>query len=320
MKRQNQQQSNTPAHAPHSPVISYSQIAMWGIIAFLLLVCFHFLGNTTDSGSRSAVAWMTARWSATTSYGVDFSIGWLIPFISIGVLIMRRRIMLSEDRKVDLWGLPIVALALFLHWGAARAQQPRISLAALIMIFWALPFTFAGWKMARHLIFPCAYLAFCIPWNFLDAATFPLRLFSTSLSAIILNGLGFAVTRSGTVIRSLSTAGLDLNVADPCSGLSSMLALLALTAVYANLTQRSLVRQMALFSLSVPLAIVGNVFRICTIAIVGRLVSRDLALTIYHDYSAFLIFPVAIVLMVALGKAVNTFSITGIRQWIAERS
>jgi exosortase len=262
---------------------------------------------------------MTARWGDKVSYGADYSIGWFIPLISLGVLFMRRKVILAEPRTVDFRGLPIVAVALLLHWAAARAQQPRISLTALIMILWALPLIFAGWRTARHFIFPCGYLLFCVPWNFLDALTFPMRLFSTALSATLLNGIGIGVARSGTIIRSLSVDGLDFNVADPCSGLSSMLAMLALTAVYAHLTQRSLWRQAALFAVSVPLAIAGNIFRICTIAVVAQFFSRDLALTLYHDYSAFLVFPVAILLMVAAGNLVARFSIKGIKQWIAAR-
>jgi exosortase len=186
------------------------------------------------------------------------------------------------------------------------------------MILWALPLVFGGWKVARHFIFPCGYLLFCIPWNFLDALTFPMRLLSTAISAGLLNGIGIGVARSGTIIRSLSGGGVDFNVADPCSGLSSMLALLALTALYANLTQRTLLRQAVLFAVAVPLAIAGNVFRIGTIAVVAEFFSRDLALKLYHDYSAFLIFPVAILLMVAVGNLVTRFSIKGIRQWISE--
>ena len=292
----------------------------WTLIAALLAAAFHWLGNTvSDVSSRSVFTWMTARWGDKVSYGADYSIGWFIPLISLGVLFMRRKTILAEPRTVDFRGLPIVAVALLLHWAAARAQQPRISLTALIMILWALPLVLAGWKTARHFIFPCGYLLFCIPWNFLDALTFPMRLFSTALSATLLNGIGIAVARSGTIIRALSVDGLDFNVADPCSGLSSMLAMLALTAVYANLTQRSLWRQGALFAVSVPLAIAGNIFRICTIAVVAQFFSRDLALTLYHDYSAFLVFPVAILLMVAAGNLVARFSIKGIKQWIAAR-
>ncbi len=291
----------------------------WAATGLLLFAVFHLLGNTVeDVNSRSVFAWMVARWSDTVSYGVDYSVGWFIPLISLGVLFKRRESIMGERAAVNVWGLPIILVALLMHWAAARAQQPRISLMALIMILWALPLVFGGWKVARHFIFPCGYLMFCIPWNFLDALTFPMRLLSSAISAGLLNGIGIGVMRSGTIIRSLSSEGIDFNVADPCSGLSSMLALLALTAVYANITQRTFMRQAVLFAVAIPLAIAGNIFRIGTIAVVAEFFSRDLALTLYHDYSAFLIFPVAIVLMIAAGRVIERFSLKGIKEWIRE--
>jgi exosortase len=146
-----------------------------------------------------------------------------------------------------------------------------------------------------------------------------MRILSSTISTGFLNGIGVSVIRSGTVIRSASGEGLDFNVADPCSGLSSMLALLALTAVYSNLTQRSFGRQVLLFVAAIPLAVAGNVFRIGTIALVAEFLNRDLALTIYHDYSAFLIFPVAILLMIGAGNLIARFSIKGIKEWISVR-
>jgi len=311
--------TQTPSPSSRQPLSVVVSVACWVVSCLLLLIIFHLLGNTVkDVNSRSVFLWMTGRWSDTLSYGVDYSVGWFIPLISLGILFKRKEQIRGENGKVNFWALPIILVALLMHWAAARAQQPRVSLVAFIMILWALPLVFGGWRIARHFIFPCGYLLFCIPWNFLDALTFPMRLLSSAISAGLLNGIGIGVARSGTIIRSLSDGGMDFNVADPCSGLSSMLALLALTAVYANLTQRTLTRQAVLFAVAVPLAIAGNIFRIGTIAVVAEFFSRDLALTLYHDYSSFLIFPVAILLMIATGNLIARFSVKGIKQWISE--
>ncbi|MDP6630904.1 MAG: exosortase/archaeosortase family protein [Kiritimatiellia bacterium] len=299
---------------------AWCPLLCWSVTALLLVVAFHLLGNTVSNvASRSVFRWMVARWNDTVSYGVDYSVGWFIPVISLGVLFRRREDIVRERGGVNFWGLPIILVALLMHWAAARAQQPRVSLMSLIAILWALPLVFGGWKVARHFIFPVGYLMFCIPWNFLDALTFPMRLFSSALSAGLLNGIGIGVVRSGTIIHSLSSEGLDFNVADPCSGLSSMLALLALTAVYANLTERTWLRQAVLFITAIPLAIAGNIFRIGTIAVVAEFFSREVALTLYHDYSAFLIFPVAILLMIGAGNLISRFSFKGIKEWISTR-
>ena len=89
----------------------------------------------------------------------------------------------------------------------------------------------------------------------------------------------------------------------------------ALTAVYAYLTQPTLVRKWLLFLCSIPLAIVGNMARIITIALVAQAFGQELAVGIYHDYSGYVVFAVAITLMVAVGALLSTDFKQVMGQW-----
>jgi exosortase len=280
------------------------KLALVAVMIGLGFVLFHLEGNTTDIRmyGRSALLWMVHRWNDS---GGDFSHGWLIPFVTIGILWYRRREIAAAPRSVSRVGLAVVILALLLHWLGAKAQQTRLSLTGLVLLFWGVPFYLYGWKVAKEIVFPCAYLIFCIPLNFLDSLTFPLRMFVTVMTTGVLNGLGIAAERSGSAIYSLAAGGFSFDVADPCSGLRSLLAMTALTAVYAYLTQRTPLRKWLLFLASIPLAIVGNMARITTVALVAQAFGEKLALGIYHDYSGYVVFSVAITLMVALGGLLN---------------
>ena len=94
-------------------------------------------------------------------------------------------------------------------------------------------------------------------------------------------------------------------MADPCSGLHSLLALTALTAAYAALTQKTLVRKVVLFVCAVPLAMAGNIARIVVICLAARAFGLEVAMKIYHDYSVYVLFIVAILLMTAVGALLN---------------
>jgi exosortase len=170
---------------------------------------------------------------------------------------------------------------------------------------WSAPLYLCGREIGKLLLFPCAYLIFCVPLNFLDSITFPLRILATIISTATLNGLGIAAERSGSAIYSVAAGGFSFDVADPCSGLRSLLAMTALTAVYAYITQRTLVRKWLLFLASIPLAIVGNIARITTVALVAEAFGQKLALGLYHDYSGYVVFSVAIGLMVGIGSLLN---------------
>lgn len=273
----------------------------------MIFALFHFQGNTTDvrASGHSAWIWMAERWNESISYGGDHSHGWLVPLVSIGILWWKRRELAAAPKSVSNVGLALVVTALLLHWLGAKAQQTRVSLFAIALLFWAIPFYFYGWKVAKILLFPCAYLLFCIPLNFLDSLTFPLRMMATVVATVMLNGLGIAAERSGSAIYSMAAGGFSFDVADPCSGIRSLLAMTALTAVYAYTTQRVWWKQWLLFLSSIPLAIIGNIARITTVAVVAEAFGEKLALGLYHDYSGYVVFTVSIALMIGLGSLLS---------------
>jgi exosortase len=282
------------------------RIGLISVIIGLMFMLFHMLGNTVENvGSRSAFQWMFARWTDTISFGADYSHGYFIPFVSLGVIWYKRKEIFSVNMHTDSRGLAVVIFSLCLHWLGAKMQQTHFSLASLVLLIWGVPFYLFGWELAKKLIFPCSYLIFCIPLNFMDIVAFPLRMFSTSLATSMLNGLGIGAVQVGTAIRSTVAGGFEFDVADPCSGLRSLLAMTALTAVYAYFTQRTIPRKWILFMASIPLAVIGNIARIVTVAIVAEAFGGKLALGIYHDYSGYILFTAAIAMMVVIGGLLN---------------
>jgi exosortase len=284
------------------------KIGLTSIIAGLMYLLFHIQGNTSDIRlfGRSAILWMINRWMDPLIFGgQDYSHGFFIPVVSIYMVWWKRKEIASAPRYVSKAGLAVVVIALLIHWLGAKSQQPRASLFGLLVLFWGIPFYFYGWPVAKWLVFPCSYLIFCIPLNFLDSLTFPLRIFSTIISTALLNGLGIAAERSGSSIYSAAAGGFSFDVADPCSGIRSLLAMTAITAAYAYVTQKTLLKKWFLFLCSIPLAIIGNVARITTIALVAGAFGQKIAAGLYHDYSSYILFPVAIALMVGIGHLLN---------------
>jgi len=292
------------------------QIALVSAIIGMLFMMFHMLGNTVEEiGSRSAFQWMFARWGDTVSFGADYSHGYFIPFVSLWVVWYKRKEIFGVEKRVDAKGLAVVISALLLHWLGAKMQQTRFSLMSLVLLIWGIPFYLYGWQFAKKLIFPCSYLIFCVPLNFMDVLAFPLRILSTIMATGMLNSIGIGAVRSGTAIYSAVAGGFEFEVADPCSGLRSLLAMTALTAVYAYFTQRTLTRKWILFMASIPLAMAGNISRIVTVAVVAEAFGGKLALGLYHDYSGYILFTAAIIMMVVIGSVLNLQFLEVFRKW-----
>ncbi|MBT3293887.1 MAG: exosortase/archaeosortase family protein [Verrucomicrobia bacterium] len=280
----------------------------------LVIILFHFWGNRSSVAmeSPSLLRWIMAQW---THAGGDFSHGWIMPIISLGVIAMRRRELLAAPRRQNGYGMLLVIFCLALHWAALRAQQPRVSLVALATLLWAIPLYLYGWAFARWLLFPYGYLMLSFTSYLLVAFTFPLRLTASGLSTHILNGLGIAAIRHGTAIHSAAGGAFNFNVADPCSGLRSLAAMTALAAPFAYMTQRTALKRWTLFLLSVPLAMLANTARIVTIALVAEGFGQDKAMALYHDFSGYLVFVLATLLMIGAGATLNIDIADKIRQW-----
>ena len=279
----------------------FIRIGLMAVIGGMVYLLYHFLGNTPNFNvyGRSIFAWVTDQWNSGSGAS-DYSHGWLIPIVSLAIVYWKRREIVEAPKNINKFGLVLIALALFAHWAGTKAQHPRISLFALILFLWAVPLYLCGWRTAKHLIFPCTFLFFCVPLQFLEELSKPLQRLVSIVGADMLDGLGIPVDRVGTVVTARN-GDFTLNVEAPCSGLRSLIAMMALTAVYSYITMPSFFKKWSLFLCAIPLAVVGNIFRVMSIGLVSSAFGQKIGAGLFHDYSGYLVFAVAISLMVAIG-------------------
>lgn len=235
----------------------------------------------------------------------DMSFGWYVPLFSFYVVWKERQLLFESVGAPSLVGALATLPFLFLGFLGVRGIQVRLEIVAFLGLLVAVPWAFFGRETAKRILFPAAFMLFCIPLaTFLDVVTVHLRLLATGSAYAILKGLGASVVRTGTMLAA-TDGSFAIDVAEPCSGLRSIFALMALTAGYAYFNQPTWFRRGLLFALSVPLAIVGNMTRVLTICLVGTCASPSFATGFYHDYSGYVVFIVAILLMVACGEVIN---------------
>lgn len=281
---------DTPLVAPRRP-----PWAVWRLTIFALIV---LAGYPLFHETLTWVAWVF------NDDKQDMGHGWGVPLFSLYLLWRRRAALRAAVAGASWRGLACCLPGLLLYWIGARGDQVRLSQFALIWLLWSVPYALWGGGVARLLIMPVGFLLFTVPMAFLDFFTLRLRLLAAAMSQLLLNGIGIPVQRLGTGLHSMAGAGFDLDVADPCSGLRSIFALTAITAAYAYLTQRSLWQKWLLFLCSMPIAIVGNMMRIFTIAIVAKFFGQEAGTGFYHDYSGYVVFLIGILLMMSAGSGI----------------
>lgn len=243
----------------------------------------------------------------------DMSFGWYVPLFSLYVVWTERRKILDSLGAPSWAGLLAALPFLALGFLGVRGVQLRFEIVAFVGLLVTVPWAFFGKETAKAVLFPALFLLFCIPLaTFLDVVTVHLRLLASSTAFAVARGVGANIVQQGTMVGA-ADGSFAIDVADPCSGLRSLFALMALTAGYAYFTQPTWLRRGILFAASVPIAILGNVMRILTIVLVANFASSDFATGFYHDYSGFVVFAVAILLMVATGEGISRVCEFGVK-------
>lgn len=253
----------------------------------LVVALFQFHG-VTDMGydptiaTRSLFAWVSGRWFAYSTHGNDFPRGWIGPLGCVFMLWRLRHELAAAPKRSSLAGLGLIVLALLLHWVGARAQQTRISIAAFLLLCWAIPLHAYGWNVARRLLAPIGFLVFALQFDFVGGLATRMRTMAAAVSALVLNGLGQPATAVATSVGTGNGVQLDLALAP--GGLRSLMWLAAGAYLSAWVWVRGLPRKLVLL-LAVPAAWAA--------ALVGHTVLRGLAGPGWADHAVFYYLPAA---------------------------
>ncbi|MGN0854805.1 MAG: exosortase/archaeosortase family protein [Kiritimatiellia bacterium] len=236
----------------------------------------------------------------------DMSYAWFVPVYSAYVLWVERARIRAAAGVPSLRGLVFALPFLALGFIGVRGVQIRFEMIAFVGLLIAVAWAMFGGRLAKIVLFPALFLLFCLPLgSTLGDATERLQALASGVSYHVLKGLGADVVLEGHVVRSAAADGFATNVAVPCSGLRSLFALMALTAGYGYFNQPTWLRRGLLFLCSIPIAILGNVVRILTVCLVSNYVSKDFGAGTYHDASGFIVFLVAIALMLGVDKGIT---------------
>ena len=198
-----------------------------------------------------------------------------------------------------------MVVGLGIHLLGYAVQQTRISIVALLLFSWGVLRLAGGERWGRAAIFPLSLLVFAIPMGALDAVGFHLRVVVIATTEVLAHAAGIDVVRNGTQLFA-PDGSYQYDVAAACSGVRSLMALLALSALVGYLGLRSNWRRGAVFLLALPLTVVGNVVRISAVVFAGEWIGQR-AGELVHDWAGFVVF------LIVLG------GVQAAVQWLAQR-
>jgi len=246
------------------------------IIFYVLVPAFPTYGRPSVAG------WLTGAWNSET----EFEHGWVVPILFILFMVEAWRRMVIEPINSSKWGLLIVVFGLLVYVASVRTIQPRLAMFGLPFIIFGVFYFLYGLRVQQ--------------------ATNLLQLVVTKACYEVGSFMGMKLVHSGNTITSAIDGWNSLNIAEGCSGIRSLIALLMISAIYAYFTQKKIWKGFFLFSCSLPMAVVANFLRIFTIIVFAEMGFSEFAAGVYHDWAGLLFFfPITLAGLMLIDKLIN---------------
>jgi exosortase len=244
---------------------------------------------------------MVRAWATQDNSSHGFLI---LPIAAYLVWVRRERILGAYAGGAAAAGLASAALVLLLYLGGRSMEIDFLGPLSLVLMIGAQTLYFGGWGVLREAAFPYAFLFFMVPWPDLlvEFVSFPMQLMSAKYATMAIGLMGIPVSRSGV---DINLAHYSFTVAVPCSGMKTLVALMALAALMAYLARGPVGRRVILFALGVPIALAANIGRITLILLIATLAGAKAAEGFFHGASGVAVFVLALIGLLAVGRALG---------------
>lgn len=248
-------------------------------------------------GVLAATVWLV--WPAFThafevwSTVDEFSFGFLILPTVVGLVWWRRAALRASLGPGSPLGLPVVGASLAVYVLAHRVGINALAGVAVSPLLWGIVLYLWGWRAGRIVAFPIGFLVFGLGLyrGLLDSVGFMLQGVTAVGAAEATRLLGTAVIRDGLVLRGDQFAFI---VAEACSGMSSLVSLLALALLWVYVTRGTLPARAALIASVLPLVVVANTARVTLVLVIAGRFGQDAALGFFHIASSLILFGISL--------------------------
>lgn len=263
----------------------------WAVIAWfavLLGVCF-----------GPVLARMAGDWYIDE----DMGHGFFVPVVAGYIVWQRRQEILARTYTANRLGLAVILLGALMLFAGTLGAEFFISRTAFVVSLLGVVLTLGGWPLLGELGFPLFLLLFMVPLPSVVyyQITFPLQLLASRVAETLLGLVGIPVLREGNILELPSQ---KLSVVEACSGIRSLMSLSFLALVFAHFFDTKPWMRWVLLGLTAPIAIFANAMRVTLTGLFSEM-NPELAKGVFHTFEGWVVFMVALVLLVLAHQLVN---------------
>jgi len=238
--------------------------------------------------------YMALHWNAAA----DYSHGFLIAPLALYFAWERKGQLQRAQIAPSWWGvLPLTLSTLTLVIGRLGVELMNMRVSFVLMLI-GLVLLLLGRQVFRILAFPLLFLFLMVPLpqSLVNVVAFPLQLVAADWAVQLLYYLHIPALREGNIIHLPETT---LFVAEACSGLRSLMALITLGVVFAYFFRRSWGERIIIVASTIPIAIVANALRVALTGILTYRFGEAAAEGTVHEFQGLITFGAAFVLLLA---------------------
>lgn len=233
----------------------------------------------------------------------NYSHGFLIIPIAAYLVWERRAELAAARPSPSVVGLLIAIVSLVVLIAGQLGAELFLTRVSLLGVLAGTVLFLFGWEHLRGVWFPIAFLLLMIPIPAIvfNQIAFPLQLLASRFGEGVLRLLDIPVLREGNVITLANT---QLEVAEACSGIRSLISLLTLGIVYGYFLDKRLLVRVVIALVTVPVAIVANGLRVAGTGVAAYYYGEEAAQGFFHEFSGWVIFVVSLALMFVIHRVV----------------
>ena len=229
----------------------------------------------------------------------DNSHAFIVPLITLYFIWQRKSALQLARVSTSLLGGGLLVVSLLAYVASSAGGVVFPARVAMVASLFGLVWFCLGKDFIQKLAFPIAFLIFMVPvpYSLISLASLPLQLMATDVSAAIIGSCSIPVYREGNMLYFMQT---QLEVAEACSGIRSVMSLTMISFVFCFLSRAVWWRKALLVIAAVPIAIAANIFRVAGTGVLAHFYGDRVARGFLHEFSGIAIFVFGFALLFAL--------------------
>jgi exosortase len=234
----------------------------------------------------------------------NYSHGFMVPGIAAFFLWRLRKELAVCPSAPSYWGVLPLLLGGAMYLAGTVVQEYFLMRSSLIVILAGAIWLLLGFRILKLMALPVGYLIFMVPlpYTIYNSLAFPLKLFVTRVSVFLLKLTGLPVMREGNVIIF---PNITLEVVEACSGMRSLVSLVAMGVAYAFIILKHPWQRVLLVLGTVPIAVASNVLRVYGTGVLSRYYGAAAAEGFFHEFAGIAVFLVALAGLILFGSFLN---------------